>query len=76
MVLSLILYRSPLDAPMLDAGVCILPVWDTGQLRLHCLHPSIHIKDITLVWWIKVRFLNKHTEFAEKYMAGVITAQG
>ena len=35
-------------------NVCILPVWDTGQLILHCQHSSLHSEDITLVWWIKV----------------------
>ncbi|CAI8040646.1 hypothetical protein GBAR_LOCUS22630, partial [Geodia barretti] len=31
-------------------SVCILPVWETGQLTLHCQYP---IEEATLVWWIE-----------------------
>lgn len=50
---DLLLSRAPLVAPGLETGnVCMLPVWDTGQLILHCQHSSIHNED--LIWWIKV----------------------
>ena len=45
--------RGPLESQTsITNSVCILPVWDTGQLTLHCQYP---IEEATLVWWITVR---------------------
>jgi hypothetical protein len=42
---------NPLTPTTLEASTCIFPVWDTGQLTLHCQYPSTG--EVTLVWWLK-----------------------
>lgn len=61
--------RAPLMAPGLETGnVCMLPVWDTGQLILHCQHSSIHNEDITLVWWIKVSIIRHYNDTPHEFL--------